>query len=170
MKYLKTYTKLFESLGDEFSGEWNASRWQEHFKKLKEDPDYKNRWKEYRDSQIKEYWMNLKPFEKESDVPDLPNPLNDFYKQRIIELGGIPKNILEDGVWYYGNFRNSDLGKWDSEKQEFGHWRYKFGHRWDTCNHFEDDNGYALFVPLRKANEEELESIKKIENETLKNI
>ena len=111
----------------------------------------------------------LKPFEKESDVPDLPK-LDDFYINKLIELGGIPKSELEDSQWYYGNFRNSDLGKWDSEKQEFGHWRYKFGHRWDTCNHFEDDNGYALFVPLRKANDEELESIKKIENEASKNI
>jgi hypothetical protein len=32
------------------------------------------------------------------------------------------------------------------------------------------DNGYALFVPLRKANDEQLESIKKIENEASKNI
>jgi len=162
--------KTFESFTDEFSGQWDGPRWQQHFKRLKEDPDYKIRWIEHRDSQVKEYWMTLKSFEKESDVPDLPNPLNDFYKQRIIELGGIPKSELEDSQWYYGNFRNSDLGKWDSEKQEFGHWRYKFGHRWDTCNHFEDDNGYALFVPLRKANDEELESIKKIENEASKNI
>jgi hypothetical protein len=161
--------KKFESFS-EFSDDWDGPRWQQHFKKLKEDPAYKSRWIEYRDSEIKKSWMTLNPFEKESDVPDLPNPLNDFYKQRIIELGGIPKSELKDGQWYYGNFRNSDLGKWNSEKQEFGHWRYKFGFRWDTCNHFEDDNGSAVFVPLRKANDKELESIKKIENEASKNI
>ena len=152
--------KKYESFNvDEFSGEWGPSRWQEHFKRVKEDPDYKSRWKEHQSNKVKEYWMTLKPFEKESDVPDLPNPINDFYIQRLIELGSIPKSELEDGQWYYGNYRNSQFGKWNESKQVFEHLRYKFGYRWDDCNHFEDDNGFALFVPLRKATSEEIEEI-----------
>lgn len=153
--------KKYESFDDEFSENWDGPKWQKHFNRLKEDPEYKKRWIEYRDKKTMEYWMELKPFESESDVPDLPNPINDFYVKRLIELGAIPKYKLEDGQWYYGNFRNSIFGKWDEKNQEFKHIRYKFGNRWDSCNHFEDDNGYALFVPLRKVNDEEL---KKIEN------
>ena len=54
--------------------------------------------------------MTLKPFQKAEDVPALP-VMNDFYTQRLIELGAIPKNKLEDGKWYYGEkngFRVSD--------------------------------------------------------------
>lgn len=142
------------------------AEWKEHMRKLKEDPEYAQKFKEQRDENIKNYWKELKPFQRAEDVPNLPK-IDDFYKNRLIELGAIPKDKLEDGVWYYGNYRNSDLGKWDDKAQEFGHWRYKFGYRWDTCNHFEDDDGYALFVPLRVANQEELEQIKKIENEKL---
>jgi len=142
------------------------AEFKEHMRKLKEDQEYARKFKEQIDENIKTYWEELKPFQKAEDVPNLPK-MDDFYKNRLIELGAIPKNELEDGVWYYGNYRNTDLGKWDFKTQKFGHWRHKFGWIWDTCNHFEDDNGFALFVPLRKANEKELEQIKKIENEKL---
>lgn len=36
---------------------------------------------------------------------------------------------------------------------------------WDECNHFEDDNGFALFVPLRLATQEEVEEQLQIEIE-----
>ena len=108
-----------------------------------------------------EYWNNLKPFVVESDVPTLPGvekkEWDEFYVPRLLKAGAIDKKDLIDGTWYYGNYRNSKYGKWDAEKQEFGLWRYKFGWRWDTCNHFQDDNGFALFVPLRAANQEEIE-------------
>jgi hypothetical protein len=110
--------------------------------------------------------MELKTFNKAEDVPHLPK-MNDFYTNRLIELGAIPKQKLEDGVWYYGNYRNSDLGKWNERTQKFGLWRNKFGWMWDTCNHFQDDDGFALFVPIRKANRQELEEIKKIEDESI---
>ena len=39
--------------------------------------------------------------------------------------------------------------------------RYKFGWREDTINHFEDDNGYDLFVPIKEQIEvEEVDKIK----------
>ena len=87
---------------------------------------------------------------------------------KLIHAGAIPKAKLEDGVWYYGEYRNSNFGKWDAVNQKFGLWRHKFGWMWDTCNHFQDDNGYALFVPLRAANEEEIQKQTDIETERKK--
>lgn len=113
--------------------------------------------------EIKKYWLTLKPFVVADDVPSLPNPFDDFFIDLIVKLGAIPKNELEDGVWYYGDYRNTDLGKWNAQKSKFDIWRYKFGYRRDDCNHFEDDDGYALFVPLRKATEEEINFYKDLE-------
>jgi hypothetical protein len=143
----------------------NIEEYKEHRRRLKEDPEYLAAHKLKEEEDDIKYWMNLKPFEKAGDVCHAyPKPITDFHINRLIELGAIPKKDLEDGVWYYGDYRNANLGKWDAVKNEFGHWRYKFGFMWDTCKHFEDDNMFALFVPLRKANEEELNGIKEIED------
>lgn len=143
----------------------NLEEFQAHRLKMN-DPEYIKEFKIKQEEYLMKNWMELKPFVLGTDVPTLPK-MNDFYINRLIELGAIPKKDLEDGVWYYGNYRNATLGKWIEAEQKFGHWRYKFGFRWDTCNHFEDDNTFALFVPLRKANKEELVEIKKIEDEKL---
>lgn len=144
-----------------------AAQWKEHMRKLKEDPQYALEFKEQKDRNIRNSWLELKPFKTAEDVPQLPE-MDDFYRNRLVELGAIPKDRLEDGVWYYGDYRNSNLGKWDAETGKFGLWRHKFGWIWDTCNHFEDDDGFALFVPLRKANQIEMEETKRIENENLR--
>jgi len=108
-----------------------------------------------------EYWNNLPKFEKPEDVPNIPrvDPVEykEFYVPKLIGAGAIPKNELVDGQFYFGEYRNANVGRWLAEKQVFEHWRYKFGYRLDDCNHFEDDNGYALFVPIRLANEAEIE-------------
>jgi hypothetical protein len=113
-----------------------------------------------RKARIVELWNNLKPFVNAEDVPNLPTAeakeWNGFYVPKLIKAGAIPKEKLADGIWYYGEYRNANFGKWDAIKQEFGIWRYKFGWRWDTCKHFQDDDGYALFVPIRAANEDEV--------------
>jgi len=118
---------------------------------------------------LREYWDNLKPFNKADDVPTLPRVETDewqeFYVPKLIHAGAVPKDMLVDGVWYYGEYRNSNFGKWDAVNQKFGLWRHKFGWMWDTCNHFQDDNGYALFVPLRTANTEEIQKQIDIETE-----
>ncbi len=126
--------------------------------------------KKLRQARIKEHWNNLKPFISADDVPSLPigkdkDEWKNFYVQKLITAGAIAKEKLVDGIWYYGEYRNSNFGKWDAEKQEFGLWRYKFNWMWDTCNHFEDDNGYALFVPLRIATLEEIEQQNEKEKE-----
>ena len=142
----------------------NFEQYKEHRRKMKEDPAYAKIHKDIEKRDMEKYWMNLKPFKTEEDVPALPK-MDEFYVKRLIELGAIPKKDLENGVWYYGNYRNTDLGKWNAKTEKFDHYRMKFGWRTDDCNHFEDDDGYALFVPIRKANEKELEEIKKIEKE-----
>ena len=138
----------------------NIEDYKEHFRKLKEDPEYKREFLQKKEENTIKYWNELNPFVNENDVPTLPNPLTDFYINRLIELGAIPVDKLEDGVWYYGDYRNTTLGRWNAEDKKFGHWRWKFRWTWDTCNHFQNDNGYAVFVPLRKANEKELNEIK----------
>lgn len=114
-----------------------------------------------RKRRVLEYWNNLPKFEKPEDVPNIPrvDPVEykEFYVPKLIAAGAIPKNELVGGQFYFGEYRNANVGRWLAEKQVFEHWRYKFGYRLDDCNHFEDDNGYALFVPIRLANEAEIE-------------
>jgi len=149
---------------------FNGPEYAEHLKKLRTDPDYLKLYKDHTHNKNVEYWKNLKPFNKESDIPTLPKPLDDFYINKLIELGAIPKLKLKNGVWYYGNYRNSSFGKWNSDKQKFDIIRYKFCYMWDDCNHFEDDDGFALFVPLREATLEEIknEETKKDNNDRFK--
>jgi len=142
----------------------NFKEYKEHRDRLKNDPQYAIEWKQKQEQELYNYWMELKPFQKAKDVPALP-VMNDFYNQRLIELGAIPKDKLEDGKWYYGEYRNSNFGKWNDKTQKFDHYRWSFGLQTDDCNHFQDDDGFALFVPLRLSNELELEEIKKTEEE-----
>ena len=107
------------------------------------------------------YWNELKPFKTPGDVPTIPRAdekeYKEFYVPRLIAAGAIPKADLVDNQFYFGEYRNANVGKWIAEKNVFEHWRYKFGFRIDECNHFEDDDGFALFVPIRLANEAEIE-------------
>lgn len=111
---------------------------------------------------IKKKWENRGPFKDAWDASRLPQAEKaewyDFYIPRIIELGGMPSSDLVDGQWYYGGFRRSNFGKWNEAERKFHVLRDKFGWMWDKCNHFEDDNGFALFVPLRLATIEEIEA------------
>lgn len=136
----------------------NLEKYREHSRRMKEDPEYKKKYLQEKEERLKQWWTELKPFKVDKDVPDLPNPLTEFYINRLIELGAIPKSELKDGQWYYGNFRNSSFGKWDAEKSVFKHIRYSFGYYWDECNHFQDDDRFALFVPLRKATQQEIDN------------
>jgi hypothetical protein len=163
MIYLKNYESY--EFDDDFTGKDGMERWHLHRQRMKDDLDYRSEYRKWQDIKLREEWMELNPFVKSTDVPFLPKPLDDFYINRLIELGAIPKSELIDGQWYYGDFRNSEFGKWNALKNEFYYIRYKFGNRWDTCNHFEDDNGSALFTPIRKVTEEEMKEIKELENE-----
>jgi hypothetical protein len=104
--------------------------------------------------QIKKYWEeNKTPFVKAYEVPNLPIVDSDewktFYVPILIERGAIPKEKLIVGKRYYGNCRNANVAVWLGEVFEYQ--RYKFGCTFpEKINHFEDDNGYDLFVPIRE--------------------
>lgn len=105
----------------------------------------------------KSFWEGLEPFKDEHDIPDIPIFETDeekkFYQDvvipNLIRCGAIPKKDLEVGAEYIGDTRNTDKAKWNGE--EFVYIRYKFGFTFeDKINHFENDDGFALFVPLKK--------------------
>lgn len=96
---------------------------------------------------------NFEPFESIDDIPDIPIVPPDIYQKHIIpnliRCGAIPKNKLEINAEYDGVCRNSSIAKWNGTVFEYN--RYKWGTRYiDTINHFEDDDGHDLFVPIRK--------------------
>jgi len=109
--------------------------------------------KKSQDKKIIEWWKKMKPFNDEFDIPKLPIVDNkiweDFFVPKIIELGGIAKKDLIDGATYRGRSRNSNIAMWDEKNSDFIHYRTDFVRYRDVVNHFEDDNGYALFVPIK---------------------
>lgn len=109
----------------------------------------------------KKYWSEIRsPFTEPYEVPPLPivdkKEWEDFYVPILIQLGAIPKNKLVVGKRYYGSCRNASVAVWLGDVFEYQ--RYKFGHTFpEKINHFEDDNGYDLFVPIRElADEDEI--------------
>jgi hypothetical protein len=78
-------------------------------------------------------------------------PIKQGELDRAYTLGMLPKLDLEDGVYYQGYCRHATVAMWSAEKSCFIYMRQKFGRRYpDEVNHPEDDNGFDLFVPLRK--------------------
>ena len=62
-------------------------------------------------------------------------------------LRPIPKNTLVKDKEYIGNCRNSNKAVWKGDYFEYQ--RYKFGNYYtDKINHYEDDDGYDVFVPV----------------------
>ena len=62
-------------------------------------------------------------------------------------LRPIPKNELVKGKEYIGNCRNSNKAVWKGDHFEYK--RYKYGSYFiDSINHYEDDDGYDVFVPV----------------------
>lgn len=112
-----------------------------------------------RERHLKELWENLKPFNEPEDIPEIPVVDTDLYQEyyvpKLIKAGGIPKNQLIDGQYYIGDHRRCTVGRWNKEKNVFEYNRTKFNMVFiDTCNHFQDDDGFALFVPIRIGTEE----------------
>lgn len=114
------------------------------------------------DKKRKERWDNLKKFEHPKDIPEIPivnkNEYNEYYIPKLIAAGAIPKDQLIDKQVYIGKHRRCYVAKWNKEKNVFEYRRNKFGHIYtDTCYHFQDDDGFALFVPIKLGTEEEFE-------------
>lgn len=115
--------------------------------------------KAQREQRIREYWGNLPKLNNPEDVPTLPRvdeqEWKEFYVPKLIAAGAIPKKDLIHGQIYIGEHRNTTIARWNADTNKFEHMRYKFGWMKDECNHFEDDDGFALFVPIRLGTQEE---------------
>ena len=108
--------------------------------------------KEERYNNILEYWKNRKPFKDEDDIQSIPIVSKEDYENiivpNIIRCGGIPKDKLIVGKTYIGDCRNASEAVWNGEK--FTYMRTKFGNTYEEdINHFQDDDGYDLFVPIK---------------------
>lgn len=119
---------------------------------IQEVKDKLKREKEERYNTVLNYWKERKPFKDEDDIPPIPIVLPKDYEEiivpNIIRCGGIPKDKLIVGKTYIGDCRNATEAFWDGEK--FTYMRTKFGSTYpETINHFQDDDGYDLFVPLK---------------------
>ena len=112
-----------------------------------------------REQRIREYWENLPKLNNPEDVPTLPRvdeqEWKEFYVPKLIAAGAIPKKDLIHGQIYIGEHRNTTIARWNADTNKFEHMRYKFGWMKDECNHFEDDDGFALFVPISLGTQEE---------------
>jgi len=112
-----------------------------------------------RAKRLREYWENLPKFNTPEDIPTLPRvdekEWKEFFVPKLIAAGAIPKKDLVHGQIYIGEHRNTTIARWNAETNKFEHMRYKFGWRKDDCNHFEDDDGFALFVPIRLGTQED---------------
>lgn len=106
----------------------------------------------------KEIFEKIEPFKDVNDIPMIPVVDEKTYKDivvpNLLRCGAIPKSQLKVGGIYIGECRNSNEATWTGE--EFEYIRHKFGTTFkDTINHFEDDNGYDLFVPIKLKEDED---------------
>lgn len=115
----------------------------------------KDKMKKEKDSRynvILEYWRDRKQFKDEEDIPSIPIVLPKDYEDvivpNIIRCGGIPKEELIVGETYIGSCRNASEAVWNGER--FTYMRTKFGYTYpEDINHFQDDDGYDVFVPIK---------------------
>jgi hypothetical protein len=99
-----------------------------------------------------DYWKTRKPFKDTDDIPPIPRVPKEEYDNiivpNIIRCGGIPKEQLIDGETYIGNCRNASEAVWNGKR--FTYMRTKFGTTYpEDINHFQDDDGYDVFVPIK---------------------
>ena len=97
--------------------------------------------------------ITLAPFKTIDDIPEFPRYDSEEEYHDLIEAyknaGAIPKEKLINGAYYLGQSRSTNVAQW-FPKDGFNYMRHKLGESFvDTINHFEDDNGYDLFIPLK---------------------
>ena len=95
---------------------------------------------------------NMNIFHDVDNIPDIPIVDDDIYINviipNLIRCGAIKKSDLIVGAKYLGSCRNSDTAVWNGNK--FIYQRTKFGYTYtESINHFEDDDGYDVFVPIK---------------------
>lgn len=101
---------------------------------------------------IKEHLQEMKPFtDYIPSVPKMETPedYQEYVVKNYIRCGAIPKKDLIIGKTYLGDCRNASKATWNGKV--FVYKRRKFNWEYDEeINHFEDDDGYDLFVPIKE--------------------
>jgi hypothetical protein len=73
---------------------------------------------------------------------------------RAYNYGMIKKTSLVDQQWYYGLSRCSSFAQWSKEDDCFYVTTSSMGIQYgEAAKHPEDDNGFALFIPLTEIKE-----------------
>ena len=82
-------------------------------------------------------------------IPQCENKEEELFVQEgLIKHGAIPLDKLEVGKTYIGCCRNAGEAVWMGD--HFVYQRYKFGFTFpEKINHFQNDNGYDLFTPIK---------------------
>ena len=119
---------------------------------IQEVKDKLKKEKEERYNTVLNHWKERKPFRDEDDIPPIPIVLPKDYEEiivpNIIRCGGIPKDKLIVGKTYIGDCRNATEAVWNGKT--FTYMRTKFGTTYpEDINHFQDDDGYDVFVPIK---------------------
>lgn len=89
----------------------------------------------------------------------MPKPVNDWWLGMVRTKNlYVMKDGLKVGEIYYGTCRNADHARWNGEV--FTYIRSKFGTQFpEDINHFEDDNGFDLFLPFFQITEDDINSV-----------
>lgn len=103
------------------------------------------KWLEYYDEPDNKISETFQPY-----IPKVSEEeYNSVVIPSLIKWGAIPKSKLIVGKTYKGYCRNASEAIWLGDKFEYQ--RYKFYEIFpEKINHFEDDNGYDLFVPYKE--------------------
>lgn len=108
--------------------------------------DYIQKWAKFLDERIEH-------FDEENmcciDVPRCNNKdEEEFVQNTLIKHGAIPLHKLEVGKTYIGECRNANEAVWQGDKFEY--MRTKFGSTFtEKINHFQNDDGFDVFVPIK---------------------
>ena len=83
------------------------------------------------------------------DVPVCKNKDEEELVQKtLINHGALPLHLLEVGKTYIGTCRNASEAVWQGD--HFVYQRSKFGDTYpEKINHFQNDDGYDVFVPIK---------------------
>ena len=105
-------------------------------------------------------FQEMEPFDGDIDrIPLVPVVDEKIYQEHIIpnliRCGAIPKDKLIVGHTYLGDCRNAHKAVW-KENGRFEYMRTKFGCEYlEQINHFQDDDGYDVFTPIKDVTGEE---------------
>lgn len=99
--------------------------------------------------------LSIRKMDKHHLTIRIPNPITNDWIENATKAQIIFKESLKKDKFYYGRCRNASIAKWNG--QQFIYIRQKFNNRFkENINHFEDDNGFDLFIPLFEISEEDI--------------